>query len=135
YALLARLPAEYGLYTSFVGFILYWAFATSKDITIGTVAVMSTMVGNVVDRVQAAHPDQFTPEQIARGLSVISGCVLLFLGLFRLGFVVEFIPLIGISSFMTGAALSIAVGQVPSMMGIRGVRTRESTYKVIINTL
>jgi len=35
YALLAQLPPEYGLYTSFVGFILYWAFATSKDITIG----------------------------------------------------------------------------------------------------
>lgn len=35
YALLAELPVEYGLYTSFVGFLLYWAFATSKDITIG----------------------------------------------------------------------------------------------------
>ena len=35
YALLAQLPPEFGLYTSFVGFILYWAFATSKDITIG----------------------------------------------------------------------------------------------------
>lgn len=35
YAILAKLPPEYGLYTSFVGFILYWAFATSKDITIG----------------------------------------------------------------------------------------------------
>lgn len=34
YALLAKLPPEYGLYTSFVGFILYWAFATSKDITV-----------------------------------------------------------------------------------------------------
>lgn len=35
YALLANLPPEYGLYTSFVGFLFYWAFATSKDITIG----------------------------------------------------------------------------------------------------
>lgn len=35
YALLANLTPEYGLYTSFVGFLLYWAFATSKDITIG----------------------------------------------------------------------------------------------------
>lgn len=35
YAILANLPPEYGLYTSFVGFLLYWAFATSKDITIG----------------------------------------------------------------------------------------------------
>jgi len=38
YALLAGLTAEFGLYTSFVGFILYWAFATSKDITIGVSA-------------------------------------------------------------------------------------------------
>jgi sodium-independent sulfate anion transporter 11 len=35
YALLANLPPEYGLYTSFVGFLFYWFFATSKDITIG----------------------------------------------------------------------------------------------------
>ena len=39
YALLAKLPPEYGLYTSFVGFLLYWAFATSKDITIGVSGV------------------------------------------------------------------------------------------------
>jgi sodium-independent sulfate anion transporter 11 len=38
YALLAQLGPEYGLYTSFVGFLLYWAFATSKDITIGVSA-------------------------------------------------------------------------------------------------
>lgn len=35
YAILANLPPEFGLYTSFVGFFLYWFFATSKDITIG----------------------------------------------------------------------------------------------------
>ncbi len=35
YAILAGLPAQYGLYTSFMGVIIYWFFATSKDITIG----------------------------------------------------------------------------------------------------
>lgn len=35
YAKLAGLPVQYGLYTSFMGGILYWPFATSKDITIG----------------------------------------------------------------------------------------------------
>ncbi|RYP23403.1 hypothetical protein DL765_001108 [Monosporascus sp. GIB2] len=136
YALLAELPAEYGLYTSFVGFLLYWAFATSKDITIGTVAVMSTLVGTIVQRVQAVHgEDAFPPEMIARGLSVIVGAVLLFIGLARLGWVVEFIPLVGITSFMTGAAISIAAGQVPTLLGISGVKTREATYLVIINTL
>jgi sodium-independent sulfate anion transporter 11 len=35
YALLANLPPQYGLYSSFMGVLLYWFFATSKDITIG----------------------------------------------------------------------------------------------------
>ncbi|KMU75508.1 sulfate permease 2 [Coccidioides immitis RMSCC 3703] len=129
YALLARLPAEYGLYTSFVGFLFYWIFATSKDITIGAVAVMSTIVGNVVIKVQDVNPD-IPAEQIARGLSVICGAFLLFVGLIRCGWIVEFIPLVTITSFMTGAAISITVGQVPAMMGIRGVNTREAAYKI-----
>lgn len=134
YALLAKLPAEYGLYTSFVGFLLYWAFATSKDITIGTVAVMSTIVGNIVIKVQKKHPKMPAPA-IASALAVISGAVLLFIGLIRMGWIVEFIPLVAITSFMTGAAFSIGVGQVPGLLGIPGINTREATYKVIINTL
>jgi sodium-independent sulfate anion transporter 11 len=134
YALLAGLKPEYGLYTSFVGFILYFLFATSKDITIGTVAVMSTLVGRIVARVTEVHPE-FAPEEIARGLSVIAGAVLLAIGLLRLGWLVEFIPLVGICSFMTGAAVNIAAGQVPKLLGVSGVNTRDSTYLVIINTL
>lgn len=134
YALLAKLPPEYGLYTSFVGFILYWAFATSKDITIGTVAVMSTIVGNIVTKIQEKDPG-IDAVDIARALSVIAGSVLLFLGLTRLGRIVELIPLVAITSFMTGAAISIGAGQVPTMMGISGVNTRGATYRVIIDTL
>ncbi|KAJ4310601.1 hypothetical protein N0V94_008358 [Neodidymelliopsis sp. IMI 364377] len=134
YALLAQLPAEYGLYTSFVGFILYWAFATSKDITIGTVAVMSTIVGNIVTKVQKEKPE-LQAVDIARALSVIAGSVLLFIGLVRFGRIVELIPLVAITSFMTGAAISIGAGQVPALMGITGVNTRGPTYHVIIDTL
>ena len=35
YALLANLKPEFGLYSSFMGVLIYWFFATSKDITIG----------------------------------------------------------------------------------------------------
>lgn len=35
YAQLAQLPVQYGLYSSFMGVLIYWFFATSKDITIG----------------------------------------------------------------------------------------------------
>jgi sodium-independent sulfate anion transporter 11 len=35
YAKLALLEPQFGLYASFMGVMLYWFFATSKDITIG----------------------------------------------------------------------------------------------------
>ena len=38
YAKLANLPVQFGLYSSFMGDLLYWAFGTSKDITIGVSA-------------------------------------------------------------------------------------------------
>lgn len=31
YAKLATLPVQYGLYSSFVGVVVYWLFATSKE--------------------------------------------------------------------------------------------------------
>lgn len=95
---------------------------------------MSTIVGNIVIKVQETHPD-LAAEEIARALALISGAVLLFLGIVRLGWIVEFIPLVAISAFMTGSAISIAAGQVPTLLGINKVDSRAETYNVIINTL
>lgn len=134
YAKLAQLPVEFGLYSSFMGVLIYWFFATSKDITIGPVAVLSTITGQVILRAEERLPG--VPRDIvASSLAIISGAIVLFLGLIRLGWVVDLISLPAISAFMTGSAISIAAGQVPAMMGITGVNTREATYKVIINTL
>ena len=38
YAKLAELEPQFGLYSSFMGVLIYWFFATSKDITIGVSA-------------------------------------------------------------------------------------------------
>lgn len=130
YAQLALLPPEYGLYSSFVGVSLYWFFATSKDITIGPVAVMSTLVGNIVEGL----PTAMRP-QVASSLALAAGLIVFGMGILRLGFIVDYIPLTAIAAFMTGSALNIAVGQMPKMMGITGFNTRDSTYKVFINFL
>lgn len=95
---------------------------------------MSTIVGKIIIRVQEDHPE-IAADAIARSLALVSGSILLFIGLIRAGFIVEFIPLVAIAAFMTGASLNIAAGQVPGMMGIKGVNTRDPTYLVIINTL
>jgi sodium-independent sulfate anion transporter 11 len=136
YAKLAELPVQYGLYSSFMGVLIYWFFATSKDITIGPVAVMSTITGNIVNRVAEQHPE-VPGHVVASALAIICGAIVCFIGLIRCGWIVDFIPLTAISAFMTGSAINIACGQVPTMMGIKvkGFNTRASTYLVIINTL
>ncbi|KAK3094292.1 hypothetical protein LTR53_019449, partial [Teratosphaeriaceae sp. CCFEE 6253] len=106
YAKLAELPVEFGLYSSFMGVLIYWFFATSKDITIGPVAVMSTITGNVVLHVQAIRPD-IPGHVVASALAIIAGGIVCFLGLARLGWLVDFISLASISAFMTGSALNI----------------------------
>jgi sodium-independent sulfate anion transporter 11 len=134
YAQLAQLPVEYGLYSSFMGVLIYWFFATSKDITIGPVAVMSQVTGNIVLRAADSIPD-VPGHVVASALAVVVGGIVTFLGLARLGWLVEFIPLPSICAFMTGSAVNILAGQVPKLMGIKGVNTRQPTYMVIIDTL
>ncbi|KAI1662744.1 sulfate permease [Daldinia decipiens] len=138
YALLAELEPQYGLYSSFMGVLIYWFFATSKDITIGPVAVMSTVTGGIVNRAEAAIPD-VPGHVVASALAVVVGAIVCFLGLARLGWIVDFIPLPSIAAFMTGSGINIAVGQIPTMMGMNSKKkrfsTRDPTYLVIINTL
>ncbi|OAL07651.1 sulfate permease-like protein [Phaeosphaeriaceae sp. SRC1lsM3a] len=134
YASLAQLPVEFGLYSSFMGVLIYWFFATSKDITIGPVAVLSTVTGSVILKAHEKVPD-VPKDIIASSLAIIAGSIVLFMGLARLGWIVDVISLPAISAFMTGSAISIAVGQVVDMMGVSGFNKREATYKVIINIL
>ncbi|EED16845.1 sulfate transporter, putative [Talaromyces stipitatus ATCC 10500] len=135
YAQLADLPVEYGLYSSFMGVLIYWFFATSKDITIGPVAVMSTLTGNVIISVQKEHPEIPGPV-IASALAIIAGAIITFIGLIRWGWIVEFIPLTAITAFMTGSALNIASGQIKNLMGEKDkFNTRGATYMNIINSL
>ncbi|KAI1845249.1 hypothetical protein JX265_005404 [Neoarthrinium moseri] len=139
YAKLANLPVQFGLYSSFMGVLIYWFFATSKDITIGPVAVMSTVTGNVVNNAIAILPQyKDEPWVIANALAIIVGAIVFFIGIIRFGRIVEVIPLVSLAAFMTGSAINIAAGQVPTMMGIsfpKPYTTRDATYMVIINTL
>jgi sodium-independent sulfate anion transporter 11 len=95
---------------------------------------MSTIVGNIVFKVKATHPD-IPPNVVASALAIISGCIILAIGLARCGWIVDLISLTSISAFMTGSALNIAVGQVPTLMGLTGFSSRDSTYLVVINSL
>lgn len=133
YAMLAGLRPEFGLYTSFAGASLYWLFATSKDIAIGATAVISLLVGRIVAKVETGMPS-IAPEQTAKTVSFLAGLALLVFGLLRLDWLIELIPHVAIAAFVTSAAITISLGQLPAVLGITGVNTRDAPYKVLVAT-
>lgn len=79
---------------------------------------MSLEVSKVIAHVQSQPGgDIYSAPVIATALAFITGFIVLALGLLRLGWLVEFVPAPAISGFMTGSAISIAAGQMPSLLG------------------
>ncbi|PKI84595.1 hypothetical protein MVES1_001690 [Malassezia vespertilionis] len=132
YANVAGLAPQFGLYSSFVGVVIYALFATSKDVTIGPVAVMSLQTQNVIEQVTNATNGAYSPQVIASALAFMCGIITLGVGLLRLGWIIEFIPAPAVSGFMTGSALTILVGQLPKLFGEK-ISNNEAMYKVAIN--
>ena len=78
--------------------------------------MVSVLTGTILDDIHKVYP-QYELHIIASALAVIVGCIVCALGMFRIGFIVDFIPLSVLSAFMTGSAMNIAMGQIPTMMG------------------
>lgn len=116
YALLAGLPAEMGIYASIIPIILYSIFGTSHTLAVGPVAIVSLMtaaaIGNIAEQ---GALDYITA---ALTLAFLSGLILILLGLFRLGFIANFLSHPVISGFITASGIIIAFSQVKHILGI-----------------
>ncbi len=116
YALLAGLPAIYGLYAAFVPLLVYPFFGSSKQLSVGPVALVSIIVLSGVS--QWAAPG--TPEYIQLALltSMVAGAIQLAFAAIRMGFLVNFLSEPVISGFTTAAAFIIALSQLKYFLGI-----------------
>lgn len=116
YALLAGLPPEVGLYASMLPLLMYAVFGTSRALAVGPVAVASLMTAAAVGQ----FAEQGTPEYLgaAVALAMVSGLLLVGMGLLRLGFLANFLSHPVISGFITASGIQIAAGQFGPMLGV-----------------
>lgn len=116
YALLAGLPAEMGLYASMLPLIAYAVFGTSRVLAVGPVAVVSLMTAAAVGKIAATGTPQYIEAAIT--LAFLSGAFLLMMGVFRLGFMANFLSHPVISGFITASGIIIAASQLKHILGI-----------------
>ena len=116
YALLAGLPAVVGLYASILPQLIYTLFGTSKTLAVGPVAIIALMTGAALSSVAASGTETYL--QAALILSLLSGAMLMLMGLLKMGFFSNFLSHPVISGFLTASGILIAASQLGSLLGV-----------------
>ena len=117
YAMLAGVPPEVGLYSSILPLVLYAFFGTSTSLSVGPVAVASLMTATSL----AAIADQGTVSYLtgAITLALLSGCMLIMMGVMQLGMVTNLLSHSVISGFISASGIIIALSQLKHILGIQ----------------
>lgn len=116
YAMIAGLPPVYGLYAALVPQVVYAIFGTSRQLGVGPVAMDSLLVAAGVSVIAEAGSQNYI--SLAILLAFMMGVTQLALGLFRMGFLVNFLSKPVISGFTSAAALIIALNQLKHFVGV-----------------
>ncbi len=116
YAMLAGLPPEIGLYASILPLVAYAVFGTSRTLAVGPVAVVSLMTASAVGQIAAQGTADYLTA--ATALALLSGGMLLLMGLFRLGFLANFLSHPVISGFISASGILIASSQLKHLLGV-----------------
>ncbi len=117
YAMLAGLPPEIGLYASILPIIAYALFGTSRALAVGPVAVISLMTLTAASSIAPPGSAEFIAATLV--LALLSGLMLLAMGVLRLGFLANLLSHPVVSGFITASGLIIATSQLKSILGIR----------------
>lgn len=110
YANLANVPAQYGLYSAFMGSLIYVILGTVKEVSIGPTSLMSIITVSYTYE---------KPVEYVIIMTFVCGCVEFLMGVLKLGFIVDFISAPVVSSFSTSTSLIIIGAQLKNLFGIK----------------
>jgi high affinity sulfate transporter 1 len=118
YASLAGLPPQYGIYGYLAGGLAYALFGSSRQLAIGPTSAISMLVGATVAGMAGGDPARWADIAALTALVIAAMCLLAWL--LRLSSIVNFISETILLGFKAGAALTIAMTQLPKLFGVKG---------------
>ena len=132
YAQLAGMPAYYGLYASLLPTMIAAFFGSSRQLATGPVAMVSLMTAAALEPLATAGSEAFIAYALLLALMV--GLFQLFMGMFRLGVLLNFLSHPVIIGFVNAAAIIIATSQLGKIFGVSADKG-EYHYEFVINTI
>lgn len=118
YATLAGLPPQYGIYCYLAGGLFYALFGSSRQLAIGPTSAISMLVGVTIADMAGGDPARFAAIAALTALLVGGMCIVAWI--LRLSSLVNFISETILLGFKAGAALTIALTQLPKLFGVKG---------------
>ncbi|OMO85785.1 sulfate anion transporter [Corchorus capsularis] len=131
YANIAKLDPQYGLYTSVVPPLIYALMGSSRDLAIGPVAVVSMLLASTVPNMVDPVADPVAYRNQVFTVTFFAGTFQAIFGLFRLGFLVDFLSHAAIVGFMAGAAIVIGLQQLKGLFGMSHFTTKTDVVSVL----
>ncbi|MBT8259031.1 MAG: solute carrier family 26 protein [Bacteroidia bacterium] len=132
YASIAGLPAVYGLYASVIPILLYAIFGSSRQLAVGPVAMVSLLTATALGAMGGLSMEQYIAYAVL--LAFMVGGIQFLLGLFRLGFLVNFLSHPVVSGFTSAAALIIGFSQLKHLLGIEIPRSHH-VHEIILHAV
>lgn len=132
YAMIAGLPPVYGLYAAIFPVLVYVFLGTSKNLGIGPVAMDSLLVAAGLGTLAIATVENYIVLAIL--LAFLVGAIQFTLGLFRMGFLVNFLSKPVISGFTSAAALIIIFSQLKHLFGADVARSN-IFHELVMNAI
>src|SRR5262245_63051513 len=118
YATLAGLPPHHGIYCYLLAGLCYAVFGTSRQLAIGPTSAIALLVGATVAGMADGDPARW--EAIAALAALVVAGLSALAWLLRLSGLVSFISDTILLGFKAGAALTIAMTQLPKLFGVKG---------------
>jgi SulP family sulfate permease len=118
YAGLAGLPPQLGVYGYLLGGLGYALLGSSRQLAIGPTSAISLMIAGTVGAMADGDAQRYT--QIASLVAFTVAALCLFAWLLRLSALVKLISDSVLAGFKAGAGLTIAMTQLPSLLGVAG---------------
>jgi high affinity sulfate transporter 1 len=118
YASLAGLPPQVGVYGYMLGGLGYALFGSSRQLAIGPTSAISLMIASAVGVMAAGDAERYGQIASLAGFTVALLCLVSWL--LRLSTLVRLISDSILVGFKAGAGLTIALTQLPSLLGVSG---------------
>ncbi|KAL4275639.1 hypothetical protein AHAS_Ahas20G0127300 [Arachis hypogaea] len=131
FATLAQLSPEYGLYTCFGPPLMYAMLTSSREIVIGNVAVDSLLLSSMISKLKDPIQDSVAYTQLLLTATFIAGIFQLAFGIFRFGFLVDYLSHATIVGFLAAAAVGIGAYQFIVLLGINKFTNKSDLISVI----